>query len=93
MTALGLAVVVLLLVVLYQLDRLKRDVAWVHCQLDGHWPPKFPKIGESGLCGRCGKEIATRPIEQTEDAVGMPLGEDTIFQRVLKIEAKLGIDE
>lgn len=86
-------------IILYATHGIKRDLLRIRCELTGHWAPQFTKkYDQVGCCPRCGDIIATKAIES--DGPGMEYGENTLFQRIecleqaiLRIEAKLGIEE
>ena len=71
--------------------RIKRDFARVKCERTGHWAAEFKgKYQEKACCPRCGDVVKLRPIES--DGEGMPVGADTVQQRLANLEKALGVE-
>jgi hypothetical protein len=78
-------------VVLHAAHGIKRDLARIQCELSGHGYVEFKKYQERAYCPRCKDVIATRPIES--EGPGMQSGEDTLHQRISRLEEVLGVKE
>lgn len=84
--------VVICAAVFYATNGMKRDLARIQCQLTGHWHAEFKKkYDDEAHCPRCKDLIRTKPPES--DGPGMQVGEDTLHQRVVRLEAALGVKE
>lgn len=71
---------------------IKRDLARIECQLTGHGYAEFKKrYDDEARCPRCKEVILTKAPESA--GPGMQLDEDTLHQRVCRLEKALGVDD
>jgi hypothetical protein len=69
-----------------------RDLARIQCELSGHWTAEFKtKYGAEARCPRC-KEIV-RVRAPGSDGPGMQSCEDTLHQRIYRLEKALHVEE
>jgi hypothetical protein len=72
--------------IFYAAHQIRRNMAWMRCELRGHWSAVFEKYDDTGYCPRCKESIATRPPES--DGPGMPTV-DTVHERISRLEEAL----
>ena len=78
-------------VVFYATNAIKHELAWIECQLTGHWGVEFKKkYQDVAHCPRCKEPIASRA--PGSDTI-MQLCEDTLHQRISRLEAALNVKE
>jgi len=64
----------------------------IMCELNGHGAPEFKrKYDDTAYCPRCKDAIASRAPES--NGPGRQLCEDTLHQRICRLEAALGVEE
>jgi hypothetical protein len=87
-----LATLTICIAVFYAVHIIKRDLARIKCELSGHWHAEFKKkYDDAARCPRCEDIIRTRA--PGNDGPGMQVGEDTLHQRICRLEAVLGAEE
>ena len=74
------------------INETKRELARIQCELTGHWHAEFKKkYDDKAHCPRCKDPIRVKATES--DGPGLQYGEDTLHQRLVRLEAALGIEQ
>lgn len=82
--------------VLYEIHEmksaLKREIARIQCELSGHCGTEFEKkTDDTAYCLRCKDPVRTRA--PGSNGPGMQYGEDTLHQRICRVERALGLED
>ena len=76
----------------YETNGISRDLARIQCELNGHWGVEFEKkYQEEARCPRCNEVVRVRALGS--DGSGMQFCEDTLHQRISRLEKALQVDE
>lgn len=87
-----LSITAICAVMFYATNAIKRELARIQCELTGHWHAEFKKkYDDEAHCPRCKELIRTKAPES--DGPGMQFGEDTLHQRLARLEVALGVKE